>query len=662
MPSPLIPLLLFLFLRLHPIAVCGAKPRHGFGHLGRTHSRPHAKPPLPNSPAVPPPPPATPWRHHVFLNFRGPDVRHAFSDHLYYALIRKGIKAFRDDRDLPRGENVTEAIPRAIEDSKLSIVVLSRGYASSEYCLDELVKIMLTMKEKGHQPFPVFYKLSPNDVVHHQSSGCYKEDFDRHKKVYSYERVKSWSHALTSIADISGWVLHSERSEAEMVENIAKNMMWKVHEMGRASDMASGASQSIRRFETGKQQQQQFTNLFICENDGDDGDGDGVVRICGRTNNGERNVSFQKFVVFDHSTTAAAAENLGSRPPPNPAGDTSTTPSPSSVPTMETSAGGSSHTDEVKNGSSCHGDKQENVTEEHDQRYQAPAASKGASREEEDGDDQKRRLWMSRTCTYDRNKNNHNHHHKQEEADQQQLKFIKPEISPQGKKTARIPRTVAQEEIKKFWDFSLIGQQLSDTSPHHHHHQNTTTLLNAANKLWNISSSNKGSWIEVKQVGTARNGLYIFTFSSQNIRDRVVESSPWCIANATFVMRKWQPNLQLASLARERSSAIPVWVRLVGVPVEYMNAKGLSYIASVLGKPLYMDRATASRSQLAFAKVCVEMRLSEKGVSTIVVALGVGDDEKDGGGNGVVVVVVRVIYQWRHCMCISCQPTTAETT
>ncbi|CAL1377982.1 unnamed protein product [Linum trigynum] len=654
MPYPTALLLLLLFL-LHPIAVSAGKTHHGFGHLGRTHSPPNhphssapAKPPvLPNSPAnhpaVPPPPPATPWRHHVFLNFRGPDVRHTFSDHLYYALIRKGIKAFRDDRDLPRGENVTEAIPRAIEESKLSIIVLSRGYASSEYCLDELVKIMLTMKEKGHQPFPVFYKLSPNDVVDHQSSGCYKDDFDRHKRVYSYERVESWSHALTSIADISGWVLHSERSEAEMVENIAKNMMRKVHEMGRASDMASGVKQSIRRFETGNQQ---LMNLFICENGADDG----FVRICG-TQDGERNVSFERVVVLDHSTSATAAENLGSHdqpttgqpagdhPPPKPADDTGTSTSPSS--------------------------EENRINIEHDQQHQAPSASKGASREEEEeeeDDDQKRRLWMSRTCTYDGNKNNHNHHHKQEEADQQQLKFIKPEISPQGKKTARIPRTVAQEEIKKFWDFSLIGQQLSDTSPHRHHHQNTTTLLNAANKLWNISSSNKGSWIEVKQVGTARNGLYIFTFSSQNVRDRVVESSPWCIANATFVMRKWQPNLQLSSLARERSSAIPVWVRLVGVPVEYMNAKGLSYIASVLGKPLYMDRATASRSQLAFAKVCVEMRLSEKGVSTIVVALGVGDDEKDGGGNGVVVVVVRVIYQWRHCMCISCQPTTAETT
>ncbi|CAI0428671.1 unnamed protein product [Linum tenue] len=58
-----------------------------------------------------------PWRHHVFLNHRGPDGRHTFADHLDYALRRKRIKVFRDDHDLPRGENVTEAISRAIEES-----------------------------------------------------------------------------------------------------------------------------------------------------------------------------------------------------------------------------------------------------------------------------------------------------------------------------------------------------------------------------------------------------------------------------------------------------------------------------------------------------------------------------------------------------------------
>ncbi|CAI0428666.1 unnamed protein product [Linum tenue] len=150
-----------------------------------------------------------PWRHHVFLSHRGPDGRHTFTDHLDSALRRKRINVFRDDHDLPRGENVTEAISRAIEESMLSIVVLSGGYASSEYCLDELVKIMNCRKENGHRVFPVFYKVSPDeDVADPSSSGVYKADLDRHKRRHSYERVASWIHALRSISQISGWVIH----------------------------------------------------------------------------------------------------------------------------------------------------------------------------------------------------------------------------------------------------------------------------------------------------------------------------------------------------------------------------------------------------------------------------------------------------------------------
>ncbi|CAL1377126.1 unnamed protein product [Linum trigynum] len=383
-----IPPVLLLFLVFDPVTT------HGFRHCGSSLNY--------NNPgrAAAVPLITTPWRHHVFLNFRGPDVRHTFADHLYYALVRKGIKAFRDDSDLPRGQSVAEAIPRAIEESKLSVVVLSRGYASSEYCLDELVKIMQTVKEKGHQAFPVFYRLTPDDVVDHMWSGCYKDDFDRHKRVYSYERVDSWSHALTDIADIAGWVLPSDRSEAVMVERIAENMASKVHELGPASSSVTS---------------------------------DATVGFCGTDNVGGK--------LLQHDDTTGQP----TRPPP-----------PAS----------------------------ENIDRGH---FVPPFRP-----EQFAGDD---------TTT-----------------------------SPLSSKTCR------------------ASNESDHTEP--------------------------------------------------------------------------------------RSSTIPaVRVRLVGVPVEYMNAQGLSYIASVIGKPMYMTT-----------------RLSEEGITNIVVALGDDQDEKDGGGVAAAAVVVKVFfYQWRPC-------------
>lgn len=82
-------------------------------------------------------PPTTRWD--VFLSFRGLDTRNTFTDHLYKALIRTGIQTYKDDPELHRGEVISRLLPQAIQDSKIYIVVLSKNYATSSWCLDELV-------------------------------------------------------------------------------------------------------------------------------------------------------------------------------------------------------------------------------------------------------------------------------------------------------------------------------------------------------------------------------------------------------------------------------------------------------------------------------------------------------------------------------------------
>ena len=52
---------------------------------------------------------------------------------------------------------------------------------------------------------------------------------------------------------------------------------------------------------------------------------------------------------------------------------------------------------------------------------------------------------------------------------------------------------------------------------------------------------------------------------------------------------------------------LPIWIQLANIPLELFTQKGISYIASGLGNPLYMDRITARQQRLAFAKVCVEI-------------------------------------------------------
>ncbi|KAG2665021.1 hypothetical protein I3760_16G110800 [Carya illinoinensis] len=66
------------------------------------------------------------WTYDVFLNFRGEDTRKGFTAHLHDALCRKNINTYIDYK-LPRGEEISEELLKAIESSRISIVVLSKS-------------------------------------------------------------------------------------------------------------------------------------------------------------------------------------------------------------------------------------------------------------------------------------------------------------------------------------------------------------------------------------------------------------------------------------------------------------------------------------------------------------------------------------------------------
>jgi hypothetical protein len=146
----------------------------------------------------------------VFLSFRGEDTRKNFTDHLYYALMKVGIRTFRDDDELQRGENISTELCNAIRGSMISIVVFSEGYASSRWCLDELVEIMRCRNIRGQTLFPIFYHVDPKDVRH--QIGTFAETFTRHEKRFQtdMERVRRWRAALTEAVSCSGWDLNND--------------------------------------------------------------------------------------------------------------------------------------------------------------------------------------------------------------------------------------------------------------------------------------------------------------------------------------------------------------------------------------------------------------------------------------------------------------------
>ena len=104
------------------------------------------------------------WKYNVFLSFRGEDTRRSFIDHLYTTLKQKGIFTFRDNEELERGKPIKPELLVAIEESLYAIVIFSKNYASSTWCLDELVKIMECKDKIGLIVHLIFYDVDPSEV------------------------------------------------------------------------------------------------------------------------------------------------------------------------------------------------------------------------------------------------------------------------------------------------------------------------------------------------------------------------------------------------------------------------------------------------------------------------------------------------------------------
>uniref|UniRef100_A0A6N2LVF1 TIR domain-containing protein n=1 Tax=Salix viminalis TaxID=40686 RepID=A0A6N2LVF1_SALVM len=164
----------------------------------------------------------------VFLSFRGEDNRRTFTGHLYTALVQAGVHTFLDENEIPRGEEISKHLLKAIQESKISIVIFSKGYASTRWCLNELVEILECKNRKtGQIVLPIFYDIDPSDV--RKQTGSFAKAFDKHEECFK-EKVKEWRKALEEAGNLSGWNLNDmeNRHESKLIQAIIKDVLTKL--------------------------------------------------------------------------------------------------------------------------------------------------------------------------------------------------------------------------------------------------------------------------------------------------------------------------------------------------------------------------------------------------------------------------------------------------
>ncbi|KAJ7982495.1 putative Disease resistance protein (TIR-NBS-LRR class) [Quillaja saponaria] len=127
------------------------------------------------------------------------------------------------------GGEISPSLLKAIEQSKLSVIIFSKNYASSKWCLDELEKILESKEKNGQIVIPVFYHVDPSNV--RKQCGSYAL-FPKHWQLIfqgNKDKRQKWKAALTEAANLSSWDSVNFMSEAQLVKRVVQDILLKLN-------------------------------------------------------------------------------------------------------------------------------------------------------------------------------------------------------------------------------------------------------------------------------------------------------------------------------------------------------------------------------------------------------------------------------------------------
>ncbi|GKE27956.1 RNA-directed DNA polymerase, eukaryota, reverse transcriptase zinc-binding domain protein [Tanacetum coccineum] len=116
----------------------------------------------------------------------------------------------------------------------------------------------------------------------------------------------------------------------------------------------------------------------------------------------------------------------------------------------------------------------------------------------------------------------------------------------------------------------------------------------------------------LKEIVT-QNGAFLFKFKESEGMDFVLENGPWMVNNKPLIVQKWDPDV---IIDKSDPKSLPCWIKLYNVPLEAWTVKGISTIASGLGKSLIMDKTTTKMCKggaciFGYARVLVEIQVDK---------------------------------------------------
>ncbi|XP_057418066.1 uncharacterized protein LOC130712251 [Lotus japonicus] len=103
-------------------------------------------------------------------------------------------------------------------------------------------------------------------------------------------------------------------------------------------------------------------------------------------------------------------------------------------------------------------------------------------------------------------------------------------------------------------------------------------------------------------------GVYMVKFDLPDDKDTVLNGGPWMIFDRCLAVSLWSPDFITSETLALKTM---VWLRFPGLNLAYYDESFLFALASSVGKPIRIDVNTKAMHRGRYARVCVEVDLSQ---------------------------------------------------
>ncbi|KAK7400559.1 hypothetical protein VNO78_11769 [Psophocarpus tetragonolobus] len=161
-----------------------------------------------------------PVKYDVFISFRAKDTSD-FPEFFACALLKKSLRVYAHPE--LTGNFVSHTVVEEIGKARVSVIIFSKSYLETPWCLDEVHNIMACRASYARTVIPIFYNIDRTSIQDAFSN------FQLIKKVCEDNGVlqlkaKAWSSNLAEAASLQGWELLENRRPYELLQNVADHV------------------------------------------------------------------------------------------------------------------------------------------------------------------------------------------------------------------------------------------------------------------------------------------------------------------------------------------------------------------------------------------------------------------------------------------------------